>query len=349
MKGGRRRRGSRPWTLFDSTPPGALCDAVRVSGADSPQQDDQSFAHDLAAAEPHAVLTFEARYRPLIRHAIAVARARWGEAQGEADDARRFAADLFSGAGERLRDFHGEVAFGAWLYVAALRFHRGRTRPSERSNPPPLVAALPRRGDNADWARRAAAETEALRRAAQQLPPVERLWARMLFAERMTAVDAARALGRTPTEARLRRNALVARIAGSEADRASVQRRLSVLDLRLPASGGHPDAEAIAALAAGQPPPPGVAAHVAAGDACVELLAVSAAGLGHLAERRGDLAPLLTARPAPEAPSMRPAWAALIALVVAGILVFGWLGRDPQPPLTVIEPLARPAASGPAP
>lgn len=308
-----------------------------MNAPDRPDLHDRAFASDLAAGEPYAVLAFEARYRPLVDHAVATGRARWGGAASEHPPGQPFVAALFGDAGRRLRGYRGRVPFGAWLYLGALRFTRKRVR---AAGPPPPASVVPWPGGDDAFAAAAARAADGLRLAVHALPPAERLWARLFFVEGLPPAEAAPLLGRSVDEARSARDAVLARVEPGDGARASLAGRLAVLDLRLEGRGEHPDLEGLVGLLGGRRPRPAEAAHLAGCDRCVDLLAAGADGLRRAAEDAPELLPLLRARAAlPPGGALRSSWAALALLALTAAVVFGWHGRDVAPPVSVVEPL----------
>ncbi len=306
-----------------------------MNAPDRPDLDDRAFASDLAAGEPYAVLAFEARYRPLVDHAVAKGQARWGAADAGPPGGQPFVAALFGDAGRRLRRYRGRVPFGAWLYLGALRFTRAQARSAPRAA---VVVPWPAADDA--FAAAAARAADRLRQAVHALGPADRLWARLFFVEGLAPAAAAPVLGRTADEARGARDALLARVEPEAGDRASLAGRLAVLDLRLEGRGEHLDLEGLAGVLGGRTPRPTEAAHLAGCDRCVELLIAAAEGLEGAAEDAPELLPLLNGRATGAAGgALRPSWVALALLALAAAVVFGWHGRDVAPPVSVVEPV----------
>lgn len=174
------------------------------------EPDDLDFARRLADGEADAVLGFEARYRPVVRHALATALRRWKpEAPVEPDDVvQDFVGFLLGDGGRRLRSYKGHAAFGSWLYTVALRFfQRAMARKArDRRADPAVLTRLPDTGRNNPEALAALAEESArVRTAVQGLSGAEQLYIRLFFVEGLNATEVARTLGKGASAVRMRK------------------------------------------------------------------------------------------------------------------------------------------------
>ncbi|MEZ4473334.1 MAG: sigma-70 family RNA polymerase sigma factor [bacterium] len=186
---------------------------------DGPQdQDDLPFARALAAGESGAVLLFEARYRPVVRHALSVAMRRWRpEVPVEPDDyVQDFVGFLFSDGGRRLGTYEGRSTFGSWLYTVALRyFQRAFARRAADRRSDAVLTSLPdTRQRTAELAAIASHEARRLRAAVQALPPDDQLFVRLFFVEGHNASEVARTLGKGASAVRMRKMRILERLRG---------------------------------------------------------------------------------------------------------------------------------------
>lgn len=174
------------------------------------EPDDLDFARRLADGEADAVLGFEARYRPVVRHALGCALRRWKpERPVEPDDlVQDFVGFLLGDGGRRLRSYKGHAAFGSWLYTVALRFfQRSLARVArDRRADVEILTRLPDKGRNNPEALAAQAEDAArVRAAVHGLNPTEQLFIRLFFVEGLNASEVARTLGKGASAVRMRK------------------------------------------------------------------------------------------------------------------------------------------------
>lgn len=186
--------------------------------APAPDNPDLAFAAALAAGEVAALRVFEARFRPLIGHALGVALRRWRpEAPVTAEDfVQDMVGFLFVDGGARLRTYQGRSPFGAWLYTVALRyFQRRLARMSGDRRSDAVVAHLPERDDrNPEHQLAAAEEAERVRRVVAGLGAEDRLLIRLFFVEDQNAQEVARTLGKGASAVRMKKMRLLDRLGG---------------------------------------------------------------------------------------------------------------------------------------
>ncbi len=174
------------------------------------EPDDLDFARRLADGEADAVLGFEARYRPVVRHALGRALRRWKpEAPVEPDDqVQDFVGFLLGDGGRRVRSYKGHAAFGSWLYTVALRyFQRALARRArDRRADPAVLTRLPDTGRKNPETLAALAEDAArVRAAVHGLSSTEQLYVRLFFVEGLNATEVARTLGKGASAVRMRK------------------------------------------------------------------------------------------------------------------------------------------------
>ncbi|MCB9528953.1 MAG: sigma-70 family RNA polymerase sigma factor [bacterium] len=174
------------------------------------EDDDLAFARRLADGEADAVLHFEARHRPVVRHALRCAIRRWHpEAPIELDDqVQDFVGFLFSDGGRRLRSYRGQAAFGSWLYTVALRYFQRdlARRARDRRADAAVLTRLPDRGKrNPETLAAVAEEAERVRAAVHALSPGDQLYIRLFFVEGQNASEVGRTLGKGQSAVRMRK------------------------------------------------------------------------------------------------------------------------------------------------
>lgn len=180
------------------------------------EQDDVAFARALAEGDAGAILTFEGRYRPVVRHALSCAVRRWQpEAPVEPEDqVQDFVGFLFMDGGRRLRTFEGRASFGAWVYTVALRYFQrqlARRAPDRRAED--VLARLPDRNDrDPEFAAARAQEAQRIRAAVHELPPSDQLYVRLFFVEGLNASEVARALGKGASAVRMQKMRILERL-----------------------------------------------------------------------------------------------------------------------------------------
>lgn len=209
--------------------------------------DDLDFARRLAEGDSAAVVAFERRFRPIVRHAFERARSRWRpDAPLEAEDGvQDFVGILLSDGGRRLRSYEGRAAFGTWLYTVALRhFQRAFARArGDRRSAAALTALPDRDGRNPELALMHAEQADRLRQAVHTLGPAEQLFLRLFFVEGLNATEVARTLGQGTSAVRMRKLRLLDRLrsllgeAAPEADRGA--READAGPLRPPEGGAR--------------------------------------------------------------------------------------------------------------
>ncbi|MCA9537770.1 MAG: sigma-70 family RNA polymerase sigma factor [Myxococcales bacterium] len=178
--------------------------------------DDLDFVRRLSAGESDAVLGFESRYRPIVRHALGCALRRWRpEVPVEPEDhVQDFVGFLFSDGGRRLRSYAGRAAFGSWLYTVALRYfqrHFARQARDHRSDA--VLAQLPdRTRRDPETLAAVAQEAERLRAAVRALPEGDRLYVRLFFVEGLNASEVATTLGKGASAVRMRKMRILERL-----------------------------------------------------------------------------------------------------------------------------------------
>jgi RNA polymerase sigma factor (sigma-70 family) len=177
---------------------------------------DLDFARRLAGCDPEALLAFENRYRPVVRHALGTATRRWRpEAACDPEDlVQDFVGFLFLDGGRRLRSYQGKASFGAWLYTVALRyFQRRMARQSKDKRADVVLTRLPDRdGRDPEFAMIAARDAERVREAVRSLAPQDRLFVRLFFVEGLNAGEVARTLGKGASSVRMRKMRLLERL-----------------------------------------------------------------------------------------------------------------------------------------
>lgn len=174
------------------------------------EEDDLAFARRLADGEAAAVLDFEARHRPVVRHALRCAIRRWQpEAPVEPEDqVQDFVGFLFSDGGDRLRSYRGQAAFGSWLYTVALRYFQRELarRVRDRRTDVAVLTRLPDRGKrNPETLAVFAEEAERVRAAVHELSPGDQLYVRLFFVEGHNASEVGRSLGKGTSAVRMRK------------------------------------------------------------------------------------------------------------------------------------------------
>ena len=171
--------------------------------------DERGFVKRLSEGDPIAVLSFEGRYRPVIRHALGRALTRWRpEAPVEFEDyVQDFVGFLFEDGGRRLRSYAGRASFGGWLYTVALRFfQRAFARQVRDRRSGIVLARLPDRENASPEAVTAAAEeANHIRKAVRQLPATDQLYIRLFFVEGLNASEVAATLGKGTSAVRMRK------------------------------------------------------------------------------------------------------------------------------------------------
>ncbi len=188
-----------------------------MSRSDTSAPDDLAFARALAAGEAEAVLAFEGRHRPLVRHALSTALRRWRpEVPIEPEDlVQDFVGFLFGDGGRRLRTYSGLAPFGSWLYTVALRFFQRRLAraANDRRADVAILAKLPDRGERGpELAAIAAEEADRVRAAVRELPATDQLYVRLFFVEGLNASEVARTLGKGPSAVRMKKMRLLDRL-----------------------------------------------------------------------------------------------------------------------------------------
>ena len=172
-------------------------------------RDERGFARRLSEGEPIAVLDFEARYRPVVRHALGRAMSRWRpETPVEPEDyVQDFIGFLFDDGGRRLRSYAGRASFGSWLYTVALRyFQRSFARQVRDRRSGVVLARLPdRQGGSPESMAAAAEEARRIRKAVHQLPAADQLYVRLFFVEGLNASEVARTVGKGTSAVRMRK------------------------------------------------------------------------------------------------------------------------------------------------
>lgn len=174
------------------------------------EDDDLAFARRLADGEADAVLAFEARHRPIVRHALRCAIRRWQpEAPIELDDqVQDFVGFLISDGGRRLRSYRGQAAFGSWLYTVALRYFQRdlARRARDRRADAAVLTRLPDRGKrNPETLAAVAEEAERVRAAVHDLSAGDQLYIRLFFVEGLNASEVGRTLGKGQSAVRMRK------------------------------------------------------------------------------------------------------------------------------------------------
>ncbi len=174
------------------------------------EPDDLDFARRLADGEADAVLGFEARYRPVVRHALGCALRRWKpERPVEPDDlVQDFVGFLIGDGGRRLRSYKGHAAFGSWLYTVALRFFQrslARVARDRRADVSQLARLPDTARNNPEALAALAEEAGRLRAAVHGLNPTEQLYIRLFFVEGLNASEVARTLGKGASAVRMRK------------------------------------------------------------------------------------------------------------------------------------------------
>ena len=195
-------------------------------------RDERGFAKRLSEGDPMAVLDFEGRYRPVIRHALSRAFSRWRpETPVEFEDyVQDFVGFLFDDGGRRLRSYAGRASFGSWLYTVALRyFQRAFARRVRDRRSGVVLARLPDRESASPEAMTAAAEeSNHIRQAVRQLPAADQLYVRLFFVEGLNASEVAATLGKGTSAVRMRKMRILEKLrlileAQSQADGADAK------------------------------------------------------------------------------------------------------------------------------
>jgi RNA polymerase sigma factor (sigma-70 family) len=188
------------------------------SATRSPETADLAYAAALAAGDREATRAFEARYRPLVGHALGVALRRWRpETPVVPEDlVQDFVGFLFIDAGARLRTYQGRSPFSAWLYTVALRyFQRRLSRLVGDRRSEVVLAHLPEREDrNPEHLLAAEQDAERVRTVVGALSADERLLVRLFYVEDLNAQEVARTLGKGASAIRMKKMRLLERLRG---------------------------------------------------------------------------------------------------------------------------------------
>ena len=306
------------------------------------QDGEIAYARRLSSGEPLTVLDFEARYRPVIGHAVRTGHRRWGiiEELDLDQEAQNFVDRLMQNGGQRLRDYRGHASFGAWLYAETLWFLRTHPRYDPQVDvADPISPTLRVRPLTADLT--LVQRTAQLRERVSLLTPFETLLLRLFVVENLDSHQVARALGKSASAIRMAKAKLIEKVRKPQVDPATsddvlgawvlsgheVEARLQRIDLQLPEQGIHLTPEALATIGSGRDPAAHQAHHLAGCDACVDVLTSLGVGLESIALAHPELSVLFTERPVfgqnhPWRREMRLWLGPLIAAAAAALL---WL------------------------
>jgi RNA polymerase sigma factor (sigma-70 family) len=175
--------------------------------------DDLAFVQALSDGDAMAVLAFEQKFKPVVRHAFGRAFSRWRPDQPvEAGDyVQDFIGFLFEDGGRRLRSFSGKARFTTWLYTVSLRyFQRALSRLAKDRRSPAELTLLPDYGRvSPEQALQKEEEAHRLRNAVRQLPESEQLYVRLFFVEGLNATEVAQACGQGASAVRMRKMRII--------------------------------------------------------------------------------------------------------------------------------------------
>jgi RNA polymerase sigma-70 factor (ECF subfamily) len=170
---------------------------------------DLAFVAALFEGEHAAVLEFDRRCRPIIRHAFGRAYSRWRpERPVEADDyVQDFIGFLFEDQGRRLRSFAGKSRFTSWLYTVALRyFHRAMSKVARDRRSRAVLTLLPDpQQATPEHDAQVAQDSDALWSAVGRLSPSDQLYVRLFFVEGLNATEVAATLGKGTSAVRMKK------------------------------------------------------------------------------------------------------------------------------------------------
>ena len=175
----------------------------------SPDGHDLTFVTALSEGEHSALLEFEQRCRPLIRHAFGRAYARWRpDRPVEADDyVQDFIGFLFEDDGRRLRSFAGKSKFSSWLYTVALRyFHRAMSKVARERRSQAVLTLLPDLAQSTpEQEAERAQDANLLWSAVSRLSASDQLYVRLFFVDGLNATEVATTLGKRTSAVRMRK------------------------------------------------------------------------------------------------------------------------------------------------
>ena len=178
--------------------------------------EDLVFAQALADGDSMAVLEFDNRYRPIVRHAFGRAFGRWRpDRPVELEDfVQDFVGFLFEDSGRRLRSFSGRARFTTWLYTVALRyFQRALSRLAKDKRSDIVLTAIPdQTRHNPEIQLQVSEDARRIRRAVTSLPADDQLYVRLFFFDGLNATEVARTLGKGTSAVRMRKMRIVEKL-----------------------------------------------------------------------------------------------------------------------------------------
>lgn len=189
-----------------------------VMTSDDSASDDLAFARALSDGEATAVLEFDSKYRPVIRHAFNKAFARWRPSQPvEADDyVQDCIGFLFDDQGRRLRTYSGRARFTTWLYTVALRYFQRQFSKLVRHRRGNVLLSLVPDPDTVTPEDHVAhvQATSMLKQAVAKLPEQEQLCLKLFYVDGLNATEVALATGQSKSAVRMRKMRILDKLRG---------------------------------------------------------------------------------------------------------------------------------------